>query len=65
MQARKQQVHIDAFGRLSKAEQELILCMRVMQHLGKSESRGGALCLQGDRQLVSQVNYHIFPGYVW
>lgn len=57
MQARKQHVKLEAFGRLSPTQQEMVLHMPVMQYLSKSKLPCGALQLQGDKHLVQQISY--------
>ncbi|KAL3136737.1 hypothetical protein ABBQ38_005454 [Trebouxia sp. C0009 RCD-2024] len=58
-EARKQQVQLAAFCKLSREQQHDVLQSSTMPFLTKSVSSDGALSLEGDKQLVSQVKCQV------
>ncbi|KAL3141892.1 hypothetical protein ABBQ32_004553 [Trebouxia sp. C0010 RCD-2024] len=59
MQARKQQLQLEGFGRLSQKQQSAVLQMPSMQYMSKCEVHGEALHIQGDKQLVTQIQARV------
>ncbi|KAL3158168.1 hypothetical protein ABBQ32_011758 [Trebouxia sp. C0010 RCD-2024] len=58
-EARKQQVQLASFCKLSREQQHDVLQMSTMPFLTKSVSSDGALSLEGDKTLVSQVKCQV------